>query len=91
MLYESEGRPGGRYVGGTKYVRVEGKATIGEQRIVEVETRCAVARAWLVHLLVQDGKVIDWPARYLAALAEVEGRPIEVRPARRDRRWGPPE
>lgn len=91
VSYESEGRPGEQFVGGMKYVRREGKAAVLEQRIVEATTGRSVARAWLVQLLVQDGAVVDWPEPYFAAVAAVEGRPIEVRPARRDRRWGPPE
>jgi len=91
VLYESEGHPGERYVGGMKYVRVEGKATIAEQRIVEVDAGRAVARAWIVHLLVQDGRVVEWPTHYIDAVAEIEGQLIPVRPPRRDRRWGPPD
>ena len=82
VLYESEGLPGERFVGGMKYVGREGKAAVLEQRIVEATTGRAIARAWVVQLLVQGGVVVEWPARYFARVAEIEGRGIAVRPRR---------
>ena len=90
VLYESEGRPDERFVGGMKYVRREGKAALLEQRIVTDDGR-AVARMWAVQLLVQDGRVVAWPDRYFDAVATIEQRPIEARARRSSRVWGPPE
>ena len=66
VLYESEGRPGESFVSAMRYVRREGKALILEQRLVEAVTARPIARAWVVQLLVQDGTVVEWPARYVA-------------------------
>jgi hypothetical protein len=81
--------PGEHFVGGMKYVGREGKAAVLEQRIVEATTGRPLARAWVVQLLVQDGKVVDWPARYFARVAEIEGRVLAVRPRRPPRPFGP--
>ena len=89
VLYESEGLPGETFVGAMKYVAREGKALILEQRIVERATGRAVARAWVVQLLVQDGSVVEWPAPYVARVEEIEGRSLPARP-RTPRPWGPP-
>jgi acyl-CoA thioesterase FadM len=90
VLYESEGRPGEKYVGAMRYVRREGRAAIIDQRLTEATAGRAVARAWVVQLLVRDGAVVDWPDFYFDLVAEVEGAPIELRPGfRRD--WGPGE
>jgi len=91
VLYESEGLPGEHFVGGMKYVRREGKAAILEQRIVEAEHGRAVARAWVVQLLVQRGTVVEWPERFFDVVAKIEGRAIPVRPRGAVRAWGPPE
>jgi acyl-CoA thioesterase FadM len=90
VLYESEGRPGEHFVGGMKYVGRDGKAAVLEQRIVETTTGRAIARAWVVQLLVQDGRVVDWPQRYFDRVAEIEGRAIPPRPRSEPRPWGPP-
>ena len=90
MLYESEGRPGESFVGALRYVRREGKAAILEQRLVEASTGRAVARAWALQLLVQDGTVIDWPDVYFSRVAEIDGREIPIVPRRPDAPWGPP-
>jgi acyl-CoA thioesterase FadM len=90
VLYESEGRPGEEYVGAMRYVRREGRAAIIDQRLTEATAGRPVARAWVVQLLVRDGAVVDWPDFFFDLVAEVEGAPIEQRPAfRRD--WGPGE
>lgn len=91
MLYESEGMPGERFVGGMKYVGREGKAAVLEQRIVEMTTGRAIAWAWVVQLLVQHGAVVPWPDRYFERIAEIEGVEIAVRPRSRPRPWGPPQ
>lgn len=90
VLYESEGLPGESFVGGMKYVDREGKAAVLEQRIVEATTARAIARAWVVQLLVQHGKVVEWPARYFDRVAEIEGGTIPTRPRSAPRLWGPP-
>jgi acyl-CoA thioesterase FadM len=90
VLYESEGLPGERFVGGMKYVGREGKAAVLEQRIVESSGGRAIARAWVVQLLVQRGTVVEWPARYFDRVAEIEGREIPVRARAVARPWGPP-
>jgi len=88
LLYESEGLPSEEYVGAMRYVRREGRGAIIEQRMIEAITGRAVARAWVVQLLVRDGRVADWPEFYFAVVAEAEGRAIEARPSVR-RTWGP--
>ena len=80
VLYESEGLPGEQFVGGMKYVGREGKSAVLEQRIVEATTGRAIARAWVVQLLVQNGAVVEWPARYFERVAEIEGHELAVRP-----------
>jgi len=91
VLYESEGLPHEAFVGAMRYVRREGKAAVLEQRLVERATGRAVARAWVVQLLVQDGNVVDWPDAYFARVAEIEGRAIPVGPRRPPSGWGPPQ
>jgi acyl-CoA thioesterase FadM len=88
VLYESEGVPGEAYVGAMRYVRREGRAAIIEQCLTEASAARVVARAWVVQLLVRDGKVVDWPDFYFRLVAAVEGAEIEPRPAFR-RPWGP--
>ena len=90
VLYESEGLPGERFLGGMKYVRRDGKAAVLEQRIVESLRGRAIARAWVVQLLVQRGTVVEWPARYFDRVGEVEGREIPERPRAASHPWGPP-
>jgi acyl-CoA thioesterase FadM len=90
VLYESEGLPGEAFVGGMKYVGREGKSAVLEQRIVEAATGRPIARAWVVQLLVQAGKVVEWPVRYFERVAEIEGAPIPVRPRTAALPWGPP-
>jgi acyl-CoA thioesterase FadM len=90
VLYESEGMPGDRLVGGMKYVGREGKAAILEQRIVEASAGRAIARLWAVQLVVHDGTVVAWPARYFERVREIEGCEIPVRPRSAARPWGPP-
>jgi acyl-CoA thioesterase FadM len=88
VLYESEGLPDEEYVGAMRYVRREGRAAIIEQCLTEAGAGRAVARAWVVQLLVRDGSVADWPDFYFGLVAEVEGSEIEERPGLR-RPWGP--
>ena len=89
VLYESEGFPGEEFVGGMRYVRREGKASVLEERIVEAITGRPVARAWVVQLLVQNGTVVEWPDLYFERVAAIEGRAIPIGPRRHDQ-WGPP-
>jgi acyl-CoA thioesterase FadM len=90
VLYESEGLPGETFVGGMRYVRREGKAAVLEERLVEATTGRAVARAWVVQLLVQNGEVVDWPDTYFSRVTEIEGREIPSGPRRAASEWGPP-
>ena len=90
VLYESEGLPGESFVGALRYLRREGKAAVLEQRLVESSTGRAVARAWVVQLLVQRGTVVDWPDSYFSRVASIEGRVIPVGPRRPAADWGPP-
>jgi acyl-CoA thioesterase FadM len=91
VLYESEGLPDEEFVGAMRYVRREGKAAVLEQRLVEAATGRPVARAWVVQLLVCDGRVVDWPDAYFRRVAAIEGRSIPVGPRRPASDWGPPE
>ena len=91
VLYESEGQPGESFVGAMRYTRRDGKALILEERLVEADTGRAIARAWLVQLIVRDGTVVDWPERYVAQVAEIEGRAFPTRTRGTAARWGPPE
>ena len=78
-------------IAGRERLRREGKAAVLEQRLVEASTGRAVARAWVVQLLVQNGKVVEWPDSYFARIAAIEGREIPVGPRRPAEVWGPPE
>ncbi len=60
-----------------------------EQRIVEAGAGRPIARAWVVQLLVRQGKVVDWPARYFERVAEIEGRVLPARPRSVPEPWGP--
>jgi acyl-CoA thioesterase FadM len=88
LLYESEGLPSETYIGAMRYLRREGRGAIIEQRMIEAATGRAVARAWVVQLLVRAGRVADWPDFYFDVVAGAEGREIERRPSVR-REWGP--
>ena len=91
VLYESEGLPNEEFVGAMRYVRREGKAAVLEQRLVEAATGRPVARAWVVQLLVSDGRVVDWPDAYFRRVVAIEGRSIPLGPRRPASDWGPPE
>ena len=91
MLYESEGQPGESFVGAMRYTRRDGKALLLEQRLVEIASGRAIARAWLVQLAVRDGVVVDWPDSYVARVAEIEGRDFPPRVRTAVAPWGPPE
>ncbi len=90
VLYESEGLPGETFLGAMRYLRREGKASVLEERLVESVTRRPIASAWLVHLIVRHGTVVDWPEEYFDRIAAFEGHAIEHR-ARAPREWGPGE
>jgi acyl-CoA thioesterase FadM len=89
VLYESEGRPGEQFVGGMKYVARQGKALVLEQRLLEAVAARSIARAWVVQLLVQHGRVVDWPTRYVERAGEIEGRVLPAQPRPAVRPWGP--
>ena len=91
VLYESEGMPGESFVAAMRYLRREGKALVLEQRLLEAVTARPIARAWVVQLLVQDGTVVEWPARYVARVEAIEQCSLPVRPRGDVARWGPPE
>ena len=91
VLYESEGLPGESFVGALRYIRREGKAAVLEQRLVEASAGRPIARAWVLQLLVQNGKVVDWPDAYFARVAAIEGREIPRVPRRPEASWGPPD
>jgi len=90
MLFESEAMPGERLVGGSRIEGRRGRAQITEQRIVEESTGRPVARAWLVHLILRDGRVVDWPDGYWERVAEIEGRPMPTLPRITAVPFGPP-
>jgi acyl-CoA thioesterase FadM len=90
VLYESEGLPDERFVGGARVAARHGRAGIMEERIVEETTGRPVARAWLVQLLVEDGHVVDYPDWYWDLVAAAEGGPVRVADAPVRRPWGPP-
>lgn len=89
VLYESEGRPDEQFVGAMKYVGREGKSAVLEQRIVEATAGRPVARVWVVQLLLQQGKVVEWPSEYFERVAEIEGHALPVRPRSAATPWAP--
>ena len=90
VLFESQGMPGERLVGAARIEGRRGRAQITEQRLVEESSGRPVARAWLLHLLLQNGKVVDWPEDYWETVAKVEGRSMEARPRIEPTPFGPP-
>jgi acyl-CoA thioesterase FadM len=90
ILFESQGMPDERLVGGTRIEGRRGRAQIAEQRIVEDATGRPIARAWLVHLVLRDGRVVDWPDGYWERVAELEGRAMPSRPRITAAPFGPP-
>ncbi len=90
VLYESEGMPGERFVGGVRIRIRQGKAGIMEERLVEASTGRAVARAWVVQLVVQSGRVVEYPDWYWDLLARAEGTPLRELDAGARAPWGPP-
>jgi acyl-CoA thioesterase FadM len=90
VLYESEGRIDERFVGAERISRRQGKAGIIEQRVVEAETARPFARAWIVQLLVEGGRVTDWPEWYWERVADIEGGPIPIVEPTPRAPFGPP-
>lgn len=90
VLYESEGMPGEHFVGAVRIRLRQGKAGIMEERLVESTTGRAVARAWVVQLVVRNGRVVDYPEWYWELLAEAEGAPVRVLDPAARAPWGPP-
>ena len=90
VQYESEGWLHESFVGATAWRARRGKSGLVEQRVVEASTGRALARAWIVQLLVSaEGRVEPFPEWFWDALAEVEGAPVPEWPDDR-RPWGPP-
>jgi acyl-CoA thioesterase FadM len=90
VLFESQAMPGERLIGG---VRVEGRrgwAQVTEQRIVEESIGRSVASAWLVHLILRDGRVVDWPDGYWETVADIEARAMPAQPRITPVPFGPP-
>lgn len=90
VLYESEGMPGERFVGAARVRIRQGKAGIMEERLVEVGTGRAVARAWVVQLVVRSGRVVEYPDWYWDLLATAEGEPVREAGTGARVPWGPP-
>ena len=89
VAYESEGWMHEHYVGATRVAQRRGKAVVLEQRLVEASTARALARAWILQLLVGADGVAVWPGWYFDLVAEVQGAPVSERPPTRSP-WGPP-
>ena len=87
--YESEGLPGESFVCGTRVAHHRGKAAIVEQRIVEVATGRAVARAWIVQLCAQGGKAVAYPDWYWDLVEAWEQRTIPDEGSAPRTPWGP--
>ena len=90
VQYESEGRISEGFVGGTRISRRQGKAGFIEQRLVEARDARPVARAWIVQLLVGDGRATDWPDWYWERVAGVEGAPVPIVEPTPRAPFGPP-
>jgi acyl-CoA thioesterase FadM len=90
VLFESQGMPGERLVGAARIEGRRGRAQITEQRLVEEASGRSVARAWLLHLLLRHGEVVDWPEDYWETVATVEGRSMDARPRIEPTPFGPP-
>lgn len=90
VLFESQGLPEEQFVGASRIEGRRGRAQITVQRIVEGLTGRSVARAWLLHLLLRDGRVVDWPDGYWERVAEIEGRAMPELPRIAVAPFGPP-
>ncbi|MGH9024567.1 MAG: acyl-CoA thioesterase [Acidimicrobiia bacterium] len=90
VQYESEGRISEGFVGAMRITRRQGKAGFIEQRLVEAGDARPVARAWIVQLLVEGGRAIDWPSWYWDRVADVEGGPIPIVEVAPRAAFGPP-
>lgn len=90
MLFESQGMPGERLVGSVRIEGRRGRAQVTEQRVVEESTGRPIARAWLLHLMLCDGRVVDWPESYWDTVAEIEAVAMPARPRIEPVPFGPP-
>jgi acyl-CoA thioesterase FadM len=90
VLYETEGQPDEQYAGGVRIAGRSGRACFFEQALVEATTGRGIAQCWTVHLLVRDGRVVDWPALYWELVAGAEGAPVHEAPPAPRSQWGPP-
>jgi acyl-CoA thioesterase FadM len=89
-LYESEGWMHERFVGGIRWAERRGKAGLVEQRLVETTTGRALARAWVVQLLVTPEGVAPFPEWFWDMVATVEGAPVPTAEDAARTPWGPP-
>jgi acyl-CoA thioesterase FadM len=89
-LYESEGWMHERFVGGIRWAERRGKAGLVEQRLVETTTGRALARAWVVQLLVTPEGVAPFPEWFWDMVATVEGAPVPTAEGAARTPWGPP-
>jgi acyl-CoA thioesterase FadM len=90
LSYESEGFPTESFIGAMRVLRRDGKAKIIEQRVIEAITGRVVARAWVVQLLVRDGKAVEWPDFYWPLVEAAEARPIPRHHSASRAPFGPP-
>ncbi len=90
VRYDREAVLDDELAAGVRVSQRRGKAKVVEQRIVDVRRDAVVAEAWAVQLIVQAGRVVEFPDFYWDSIAAIEGGPVPVaapgpRPA-----WGPP-
>jgi acyl-CoA thioesterase FadM len=90
-LYESEGWMHERFVGGIRWAERRGKAGLVEQRLVEATTGRALARAWVVQLMVAPDGVAAFPDFFWEMVAAVEGAPVPASDTAARTPWGPPQ
>lgn len=91
VAYDREATIDDELAGCVRVSARRGKAKIVEQRIVDVRADAVVARAWVVQLFVEDGRVRDFPDFYWDAIATAEGRAVPPGPRPADIPFGPPE
>ena len=66
------------------------RETLGVERaVVEAEHGRSIASAWLVQLLVADGRAVEFPEWYFEQVAATEGGPIASAGSQPRPEWGP--
>lgn len=90
VLYESEGWMHERFVGGVRWSERRGKAVIVEQRLVESTTARALARAWVVQLMVTAEGVAPFPDFFWDLVEAAQGAPVPTVEGSTRAPWGPP-